>query len=116
VQLRRDEVSVLKFLTKRFLLKAAAVGAIGGAVVGGALVTLPGPALAGFGGGTSFVASVGMRRLAVNSVACAGECIVRSPEDDDSRSCPLRPGPQASYVACLTTLAAACNSTCKTTP
>lgn len=103
-------------LTKRFLLRVATYGAISGAAVGGAIISLPGPALAGFGGGTAFVSSVGMRRLAVNSVACAGECIVRSSEDDDSRSCPLRPGPQASYAACLTTLAGLCNSTCKTTP
>lgn len=102
-------------MIKSKLTLAATLAALGTGA-GIAYFASPAPALAGFGGGTAFVSSVGMRRLAVNSVACAGECIIRSAEDDDSRPCPLRPGPQASYAACLTTLAGLCNSTCKTTP
>lgn len=98
-------------LTKRLLLGLAAVGAVGG----GALVLRPGVAQAGFGGGTTILTSVSMRRVGA-SVACAGECLVRATEDDDSRVCPLRPGVQASYVACLTTLGAACATSCKSTP
>lgn len=98
-------------LTKRLLLGLAAAGAVGG----GALVLSPGIALAGFGGGTTTLVAVSMRRVGA-SVACAGECLVRAPGDDDSRVCPLRPGVQASYVACLTTLSAACATSCKSTP
>lgn len=72
-------------------------------------------ALAGFGGGTTTLTQVSMRRQGA-VVICNGECLVRSSQDDDSRLCPLNPQPQATYAACLTTLAGLCANTCKTTP
>jgi hypothetical protein len=102
-------------LTKRLLLGLAAAGA----VAGGALVFRPAVSIAAaFGGGSAVLWNVHAARVegAGTNIRCAGECRVYTAELDDYRTCPLRPGIQATYAACLTALNTACATTCKSNP
>lgn len=105
---------ISSLLSSRWFLGAASAVLVGAGI---ALVVTPNVGVSSpFGGSSAVLAAIHGRRLGSSAVACSGECRVFTAELDDFRLCPLDPGVQATFAACLTALNTACATTCKSNP
>lgn len=104
-------------LTRRFLVGLAAAGALGG----GALIASTRVAQAAtsrdYDDGQTYMIQWNMRRLGGGAgIACAGVCRVATADQTHGYPCQIGVAPTATPAACLTALAAACNTNCAVAP